>query len=135
MSKKIFIITGETSGDRIASLVINKIKKKYKNTKFLAIGGNNIRSENVDCIFDIKEISYMGFVDVIKNIFALKNRLNFAVKKISEFKPDIIFSVDCPDFSFRILKKIKKIDKINKELLKENTSLINEINILEKKLA
>jgi len=110
LSKKIFIITGETSGDRIASLVINKIKKKYKNTKFLAIGGNNIRSENVDCIFDIKEISYMGFVDVIKNIFALKNRLNFAVKKISEFKPDIIFSVDCPDFSFRILKKIKKID-------------------------
>ena len=110
MSKKIFIITGESSGDKIASLVINKIKKKITNVSFLAIGGSNIKSENINCIFDIKEISYMGFIDVLKNISTIKNRLNYAVEKILEFKPDIIFSVDSPDFSFRILKKIKKIN-------------------------
>jgi lipid-A-disaccharide synthase len=108
LSKKIFIITGESSGDKIASLVINKIKKKITNVSFLAIGGSNIKSENINCIFDIKEISYMGFIDVLKNISTIKNRLNYAVEKILEFKPDIIFSVDSPDFSFRILKKIKK---------------------------
>ena len=110
MSKKIFVITGEASGDKIASLVINKIKKKYANINFLAIGGSNIKAENINCIFDIKEISYMGFIDVLKNIFNLMNRFNYTVKKILEFKPDIIFSVDSPDFSFRILKKIKKIN-------------------------
>ena len=110
MSKKIFIITGEESGDKIAALVINKIKKKITNVSFLAIGGSNIKSENINCIFDIKEISYMGFIDVLKNISTLKNRLNYAVKKILEFKPDIIFSVDSPDFSLRILKKIKKFN-------------------------
>jgi len=104
LSKRIFVITGEASGDKIASLVINKIKKKNPNINFLAIGGSNIKSENVNCIFDIKEISYMGFIDVFKNIFNLMNRFNYTVKKILEFKPDIIFSVDLPDFSFRILK-------------------------------
>jgi lipid-A-disaccharide synthase len=52
----------------------------------------------------------MGFIDILKNISTIKNRLNYAVEKILEFKPDIIFSVDSPDFSFRILKKIKKIN-------------------------
>ena len=110
MSKKIFVITGEASGDKIGSLVINKIKKEYSNINFLAIGGRNIKAENVNCIFDIKEISYMGFIDIFKNIFNLMNRFNYTIKKILEFKPDIIFSIDSPDFSFRILKKIKKIN-------------------------
>jgi len=52
----------------------------------------------------------MGFIDILKNISTIKNRLNYAVEKILEFKPDIIFSVDSPDFSFRILKKIKNIN-------------------------
>jgi len=107
LSKKIFIITGEPSGDKIASLIINEIKKKDINIKFLAIGGDNLKLQNINCIFDISEISYMGFLDVIKNIFAIKKRINYTIKKILEFNPDTIFSVDSPDFTFRILKKIK----------------------------
>lgn len=107
MSKKIFIITGEPSGDKIASLIINEIKKKDTNIKFLAIGGDNLKLQNINCIFDISEISYMGFLDVIKNIFAIKKRIDYAIKKILEFNPDTILSVDSPDFTFRILKKIK----------------------------
>ncbi len=107
MSKKIFIITGEPSGDKIASLIINEIKKKNINIKFLAIGGDNLKLQSISCIFDISEISYMGFLDVIKNIFAIKKRIDYTIKKILEFNPDTIFSVDSPDFTFRILKKIK----------------------------
>jgi lipid-A-disaccharide synthase len=110
LSKKIFIITGESSGDKIASLIINIIKKKNPNIKFLAIGGENIKFSNVNCIFDISEISYMGFIDVIRNIFNIKNKINLTVKKILEFNPDIVFSIDSPDFSFRVLKKIKNFN-------------------------
>lgn len=107
MQKKIFIITGESSGDKIASYIINHIKKKKSNIEFLAIGGENIKSQGVNCIFDIKDIAFMGFVDVLKNIFFIKKKFDFTVKKILEFKPDIIFSIDSPDFSFRVLKRIK----------------------------
>jgi lipid-A-disaccharide synthase len=108
--KKIFIITGETSGDKIGSLVIKKLKKKNLDIQFLAIGGENIKSEKIDCIFDIKDISYMGFIDVLKNIFSIKAKINLTVKKILEFNPDIIFSIDSPDFSFRILSKVKNVN-------------------------
>ena len=110
MFKKIFIITGESSGDKIGSLVIKKLKEKNLNIQFLAIGGENIKSEKIDCIFDIKDIAYMGFIDVLKNIFSIKDKINLTVKKILEFSPDVIFSIDSPDFSFRILNKIKNIN-------------------------
>jgi lipid-A-disaccharide synthase len=109
--KKIFIITGESSGDKIGSLVIKKIKEKNLDIQFLAIGGENIKSENIDCIFDIKDIAYMGFIDVLKNIFSIKAKINFTINKILEFKPDVIFSIDSPDFSFRILSKVKNINR------------------------
>ena len=110
MLKKIFIITGESSGDKIGSLVIKKIKEKNLDIQFLAIGGENIKSEKIDCIFDINDIAYMGFIDVLKNIFSINAKINFTIKKILEFKPDVIFSIDSPDFSFRILSKVKNIN-------------------------
>ena len=112
MIKKIFIITGESSGDKIGSLIIKKLKEKNLDIQFLAIGGENIKSEKIDCIFDIKDISYMGFIDVLKNIFSIKAKINLTVKKILEFNPDIIFSIDSPDFSFRILNKVKNVNCI-----------------------
>jgi lipid-A-disaccharide synthase len=113
--KKIFIITGESSGDKIGSLVIKKLKEKNLNIQFLAIGGENIKSEKIECIFDIKDIAYMGFIDVLINIFSIKAKIDLTIKKIIEFNPDVIFSIDSPDFSFRILNKVKNINnKIKK---------------------
>ena len=108
MSKKIFIITGESSGDKIASLVVKNLKEKKVYINFLAIGGENLKKENIECIFDIKDIAYMGFIDVLKNLFKIKEKINLTVKKILEFNPDVVFSIDAPDFSFRILNKVKK---------------------------
>jgi len=109
--KKIFIITGESSGDKIGSLVIKKLKEKNLDIHFLAIGGENIKSEKIECIFDIKDIAYMGFIDVLKNIFSIKAKINLTVKKILEFNPDVIFSIDSPDFSFRSLGVERKQEK------------------------
>ena len=110
MSKKIFIITGESSGDKIASLIIKKLKEKNLDIQILAIGGENIKLEKIVCIFDIKDIAYMGFTDVLKNLFSIKEKINLTVKKILEFNPDVIFSVDSPDFSYRVLNKFKNIN-------------------------
>jgi lipid-A-disaccharide synthase len=114
--KKIFIITGESSGDKIGSLVIKKLKEKNLDIQFLAIGGENIKSEKIDCIFDIKDIAYMGFIDVLINIFSIKAKIDLTVKKIVEFNPDVIFSIDSPDFSFRILNKVKNINNSIKKI-------------------
>ena len=109
--KKIFIITGEPSGDKLASKVISKLKKNNHNIEYSCVGGIHLKSLGIKSIFDLKEITYIGFTSVLLNIFKIKNKINKTVDEIIKFNPDILFSVDSPDFTLRVAKKVKKLNK------------------------
>ena len=108
--KKIFILTGEPSGDKLASTVISNIKAENKNIEYLCVGGNHLKNLGIRSIFDLKDITYLGFTSVFLNIFKINNKINKTVDEIIKFNPDILFSVDSPDFTLRVAKKVKKIN-------------------------
>ena len=108
--KKIFILTGEPSGDKLASTAISKLQKDYPDIEYLSVGGSNLRKIGIESIFDLKEITYLGFTSVLLNIFKIKKRIDQTVKEILNFNPDILFSVDSPDFTLRVAEKVKKIN-------------------------
>ena len=108
--KKIFILTGEPSGDKLASKVINDLKKINQKIEYLSVGGENLRSLGIKSIYDIKEITYLGFTNVILNIFKINKKINETVKAIIDFNPNILFTVDSPDFTLRVAEKVKKIN-------------------------
>ena len=108
--KKIFILTGEPSGDKLASKVISKLQKKNSNIKYFCVGGTHLSSLGIKSIFDLKEITYIGFTSVLLNIFKIKSKINNTVKEIIKFNPDILFSVDSPDFTLRVAEKVKKLN-------------------------
>ena len=108
--KKIFILTGEPSGDKLASTVISKMKKTNINIEYSCVGGPHLNSLGIQSIFDLKEITYMGFTSVLLNIFKIKNKIDKTVDEIIKFNPDILFSVDSPDFTLRVAKRVKKIN-------------------------
>ncbi len=108
--KKIFILTGEPSGDKLASKVIQELKKDNSEIEYLSVGGENLKALGIKSIYDLKEITYIGFTSVIKNIFKINRKINDTVKAIKEFKPDILFSVDSPDFTLRVAERLKQQD-------------------------
>ena len=108
--KKIFILTGEPSGDKLASKVISQLKNSRPDIEYLSVGGEHLKSLGIKSLYDLKEITYLGFTRVILNIFKIKRKINDTVKEILKFKPDILFSVDSPDFTLRVAKEVKKID-------------------------
>jgi lipid-A-disaccharide synthase len=108
--KKIFILTGEPSGDKLASTVISKLMIQNPNVEYLSVGGSNIKNLGIQSIFDLKDITYLGFTSVILNIFKIRNRINKTVDEIIRFNPDILFSVDSPDFTLRVAERVKKIN-------------------------
>jgi len=108
--KKIFIVTGEPSGDKLATTVISKLKKINPNIEFLCVGGTNLSSLGIKSIFDLKEITYLGFTSVLFNIFKIRDRINKTVDEIIKFNPDILFTVDSPDFTLRVAERVKKIN-------------------------
>ena len=73
--KKIFIITGEPSGDKLASSVISKLKLLNSDIKYLSVGGKHLNSLGIKSIYELKEITYIAFTDVLLNIFKIKKRI------------------------------------------------------------
>ena len=109
--KRIFILTGEASGDKLASTVVQKLKKLNPNIDYLCVGGSHLKSLGIKSIFDLKEITYMGSTSVLLNIFKIKKKINNTVEEIIKFSPDILFSIDSPDFTLRVAEKVKEINK------------------------
>ena len=108
--KKIFIVTGEPSGDKLASTVISKLKINNPNIEYLCVGGAHLNSLGIRSIFNLKEITYIGFTSVLFNIFKIRNRINKTVEEIIKFNPHILFTVDSPDFTLRVAERVKKIN-------------------------
>ena len=108
--KKIFILTGEPSGDKLASEVVKKIINFDKDINFLGVCGKHLKALGINSIFDQNEITYLAFSDIILNIFKIRKKINHTVNEIIKFQPDILFTVDSPDFSLRVSKKVKQIN-------------------------
>ena len=106
--KKIFILTGEPSGDKLASKVIVKLKTLNPNIEYLSVGGENLKSLGVESIYDLKEITYLGFTKVLLNLFKINSKINKTVKAIIDFKPNVLFTVDSPDFTLRVADRVKR---------------------------
>ena len=107
--KKIFVLTGEPSGDRLASKVISKLKSSKPDIEYLSVGGEHLKALGIKSLYNLREITYLGFTKVLLNIFKIKKKINETVDKIIEFNPDILFSVDSPDFTLRVAERVKKL--------------------------
>ena len=70
--KKIFVLTGEPSGDKLASTAILKLQKDNKDINYLSVGGENLKKIGIKSIFELKEITYLGFTSVLLNLFKIK---------------------------------------------------------------
>jgi len=106
--KKIFILTGEASGDKLAAKVIDNLNKLNPNIEYLSVGGENLNKLGIKSIYNLKEITYLGFTNVLLNIFKIKRKINETVQSIENFQPDILFTVDSPDFTLRVAERVKK---------------------------
>ena len=106
---KIVVITGEESGDQLGASLLIALEKIYdQKLDVFGIGGKALAERGLKKFYDISEINVMGIVEVIPKIFHIKKIINNTVNKILEINPDIVLTIDSPDFTLRIAKKLKK---------------------------
>lgn len=109
---KIFIIAGEDSGDKLGSAIIDGLREVTDvPPKFVGIGGNGMISRGLESIFPMSELSVMGFVEIASKYKSLKKRLNQTISSILDEQPDILLTIDAPEFCFRVAKKVKLLNK------------------------
>jgi len=99
---KYYVIAGEKSGDLHAANLIKKIKIKDPNGVFRGFGGDDMHKQGVEIIKHYKEMAFMGFLEVVKNLNSIFKYINLCKTDIATFKPDVIILVDYPGFNMRI---------------------------------
>lgn len=107
MSKKIFIITGEYSGDKHASGVVRELKKLYSDAIIEGIGGENLKNQGVKLFCDHSKMAGIGITPkLVIDHFTLGRRIVDYLK--NDFRPDIVLLVDYGAFNLAISKFLKK---------------------------
>ncbi len=114
MSHKIFLIAGEASGDLLGSKLIKELKLQYKDAEFIGVGGKLMKNQGLKSIFPMEDLSVMGFFEVLPHIFKLLKRIKETAQKIRDEKPDLIITIDSPDFNFRVMKKLQDFSSAKK---------------------
>lgn len=106
---KIYLIAGEPSGDLLGARVMRYLKKKYnQKVSFFGIGGETMQAEGLVSLFDIKDLSVMGFLEVVPSIPLILKRLNETIEDILRVNPDIVMTIDSFSYSARVHKRLKK---------------------------
>ena len=108
---KIFISVGEHSGDLLGANLIRALKDELdtrQNIDFQGIGGPLMEREGFKSIFKFSLLSIMGIKDILINYFPIKKILRQACNYNLAWKPDIIITIDSPEFNLRLASLIKK---------------------------
>ena len=109
---KIFIIAGEDSGDKLGAGIIDGLNSVLVSSpNFVGVGGAGMISRGLNSIFPMTELSVMGFIEIASSYTNLKRRLDQTVSKILDEKPDILLTIDAPEFCFRVAKKVKSLNR------------------------
>jgi lipid-A-disaccharide synthase len=105
---KYYVIAGEASGDLHGSNLIKEIQKLDANADIRFWGGDKMKATGATLVKHYKDLAFMGFAEVIKNLPAILKNFKFCKNDISAFKPDVIVFVDYPGFNLRMAKWAKE---------------------------
>lgn len=105
---KYFFIAGEESGSNYAASVIQQLILIDEKSKFYGLGNNLMNLQGCDIIIPIQELAFMGFSDVVKNIFTIKRNFSKTKNAILDIQPDVICLIDYAGFNLKMAKWCKQ---------------------------
>ncbi len=104
---KYYIIAGERSGDLHGSNLIKGIRKHDPDAQIRAWGGEMMQESGAEVVKHYRDLAFMGFFEVIKNLPTIIGFLSFCKKDIKNFQPDVVVLIDYAGFNMRVAKFAK----------------------------
>jgi lipid-A-disaccharide synthase len=105
---KYYLIAGEASGDLHGSNLIKELVKLDPHAQLRCWGGDLMQAAGADVVKHYKDLAFMGFAEVIKNLPTILNNLKFCKEDILRFQPDVLVLIDYPGFNLRIARWAKE---------------------------
>src|SRR5437870_4647721 len=105
---KYYIIAGEASGDLHGSNLIKELKKLDASAVIRCWGGDKMQEAGGELVKHYRDLAFMGFTEVLRNLRTIFRNLKFCKEDISRFEPDALILIDYPGFNLRIAKWAKQ---------------------------
>ena len=105
---KIAIVAGEESGDLLGADIVRSLKQATRReVELVGLGGRHLQALGLTSPFDAGEIALMGFSAILRDLPRLMRRINQLAKTVADEKPDCLITIDSPDFSLRVARKVR----------------------------
>lgn len=106
---RLAIIAGEASGDALAVRFLKALRVQLGDRELVltGVGGHSLIEQGLVPLFPQEDIAVMGFGPVLARLPLLLRRMNDAAKGVVAFEPDLLLTIDSPDFSLRVAKKVR----------------------------
>lgn len=108
MSLRVCIIAGEASGDFLGAKLMSALKDARPDIEFTGVGGPQMVAVGLNSLFPYEELSVMGVAEILPKLPSLLARIRQTAIHIVETKPDVVVTIDSPDFCFRVIKAVRK---------------------------
>jgi lipid-A-disaccharide synthase len=108
MSRHIFLVAGEESGDRLGAALIAAIRQRTQgHVQFSSVGGANMVAAGVPSLFPLGDLAIMGFTGIPARLPKIFRRIRETADTIVSAKPDVLVIVDSPDFTHRVARRVR----------------------------
>ncbi|WP_245489022.1 lipid-A-disaccharide synthase [Mesorhizobium sp. M7D.F.Ca.US.004.03.1.1] len=105
---KIAIVAGEESGDLLGADIVRSLKQATgREVQLVGLGGRHLQALGLASPFDAGEIALMGFSAILRDLPRLMRRISQLARTVEDEKPDCLVTIDSPDFSLRVAKKVR----------------------------
>ncbi|MEM1302137.1 MAG: lipid-A-disaccharide synthase [Pseudomonadota bacterium] len=109
---KIFVTAGEPSGDRLGAALIAGLRALVPDAEFRGVAGPLMQGEGMQSLFPMDELSVMGIAEVLPKYRHLMRRINETAQAAVDWRPDVMITIDSPDFSLRVAKRVRAASNI-----------------------
>lgn len=103
---RVFLVAGEASGDRLGAALMAGLKT-LTGVEFAGVGGPLMQAEGMQSLFPMEELSVMGLAEILPKYPHLRRRLHQTAEAVLAAVPDVLITIDSPDFSLRVAKLVK----------------------------
>ncbi|WP_158968200.1 lipid-A-disaccharide synthase [Chachezhania sediminis] len=105
---KAFLIAGEASGDALGGALMAGLRELAPGIAFDGVGGPLMQAQGLVSRFPMDELSLMGLAEVLPKYFHLKRRIRETADAVIATKPDVLITIDSPDFCLRVARLVKE---------------------------
>lgn len=103
----VFLVAGEMSGDRLGAALMEGLKEVAPDVRFSGVGGPLMQAQGMQSLFPMDELSVMGIAEVLPKYRHLKRRMHQTAEAVLAAQPDVLITIDSPDFCLRVAKEVK----------------------------